>query len=185
MAEQDKYSKLCKEKMAEELASRLKDHPDFVITSYMGSTVADLELLRRNLHKSSSSYFVVKNSILKIVFDRLKLEAESSTIDSGMGISLSGDDIISTCRVLTAFAKDHDKFKIKGAIVDGKSVTPEKVRELASLPSRNILLAQVVGGVKAPITGFVNTLGGILRKFIYVIGAIKTSRESSPPAAQG
>ena len=164
--------------MVEEIAFRFKERPNFIITSYMGSSVSDIELLRRNLKKTSSSYFVVKNSILKVIFDKIKFKEESSKIDSGMGISLSGEDIISTCKILVTFAKDHEKFKIKVGIIDGKPVSTEKVKVLASLPPKDVLLAQVVGGIKSPITGFVNTLGGILRKFVYCIDAIKTSNRS-------
>lgn len=163
--------------MVDEIVSNFKERPSFIITSYMGSSVSDLELLRRNLKKTSSSYFVVKNSILRTVFDKLKLKEESSKIESGMGISLSGEDIISTCKVLVAFAKDHEKFKIKGARLDGKSFTTEKIKTLASLPHKDILIAQVVGGIKAPITGFVNVLGGILRKFVYCLDKVKESKE--------
>ncbi|MFA4981370.1 MAG: 50S ribosomal protein L10 [Candidatus Omnitrophota bacterium] len=182
MIAKDKYGKLCKELMIEEIASRFKERPNFVITSYMGSSVADLESLRRNLKQSSSTFFVVKNSALKIIFEKIKMESEVSKIDSGMGISLSGEDIVATCKILAAFAKDHDKFKIKGAVIDGKPLPPEKVKELAGLPPKNVLLAQVVGGIKSPITGFVNTLSAVLRKFVYVVDAIKTSKQSTPAA---
>lgn len=175
----NKFGKLCKEKMLEELLERFKANPDFIITSYMGSSTSDLELLRRELKKVSSKYVVVKNSILKIVFDKIKIKDEQSKIASGMGISFSGGDIVSTCSALVTFAKSHDKFKIKGAIVDGKTMTTERVNQLASLPSRKVLLAQVVGGIKSPITGFVNTLSGILRKFVYVVDAIKTSKSKT------
>lgn len=179
MVKSEGFGRLCKERMVEEIASRFKERPNFIITSYMGSSVSDIELLRRNLKKTSSSYFVVKNSILKVIFDKIKLKDEISKIDSGMGISLSGEDIISTCKILVTFAKDHEKFKIKGAIIDGKPVSIEKVKVLASLPPKDVLMAQVVGGIKSPITGFVNTLGGILRKFVYCIDAIKTSKQST------
>ena len=178
MVKKEGFGRLCKERMVEEIAFRFKERPNFIITSYMGSSVSDMELLRRNLKKASSSYVVVKNSILKVIFDKIKLKDEISKIDSGMGISLSGEDIISTCKILVTFAKDHEKFKIKGAIIDGKPVSTEKVKVLASLPPKDVLLAQVVGGIKSPITGFVNTLGGILRKFVYCIDAIKTSKRS-------
>lgn len=181
-AEHDKLGKLVKDKMVEEIVSRFKTHPDFVITSYMGSSVSDLEQLRRNLRKTSSSYFVVKNSILKVVLDELKLSEEASKIEGGMGISLAGGDIVLTCKELVTFAKDHQKFKIKGAIIDGKSIPQEKIAQLAALPPKNVLLAQVVGGIKSPITGFVNTLGGILRKFVYVVDAIKTSKQNAVQA---
>ncbi len=176
---QDKFGKISKEGMVKEMVARFKDHPNFVITTYMGSSVLDLELLRKNLKKSSSDYLVVKNSILKVVFDNMKLESESSKIEGGMGIALSGNDIISTCKVLVNFSKDHDKFKIKGAIADGKHLPPEKVKQLASLPSKEVLLAQVVGGIKSPITGFVNTLSAVLRKFVYVVDAIKNSKQDA------
>lgn len=182
MAKQEKYARLCKEKMAEEIISRINKHPNFVITSYMGSSTSDLESLRKSLKKASSNYLVVKNSTLKVVFDKVKLADESSKIDSGMGLSFSGDDIISTCKVLTSFASTHDKFKIKGAIVDGKSIAPDRVKVLASLPPKEVLLAQAFAGMKSPITGFVNTLSGVLRKFVYVVEAVKKSKESAGPA---
>ncbi len=182
MAKQEKYSRLCKEKMAEEIISRINEHPNFVITSYMGSSTSDLEVLRKSLKKASSNYLVVKNSILKAVFDKIKLADESSKIDSGMGLSFSGDDIISTCKVLTTFAGTHDKFKIKGAIVDGKSLAPDRVNILASLPSKEGLLAQVFAAMRSPINGFVNTLSGVLRKFVYVVEAVKKSKQDSAAA---
>lgn len=179
MAKQEKYAKICKERMIDEIASRFKEHQNFFITSYMGSTVLDLELLRRNLKKSSSGYFVVKNSNLRIILKTLRLEDVAPLVDGGVGISLSGEDIISTCKTLVGFAKDHEKFKIKGAYIDGRAIPLEKVKELASLPSRDILLAYVVGGMKAPISGFVNVLGGVVRKFVYVVDAIKRSKKQT------
>lgn len=182
MAKQEKYARLCKEKMAEEMISRISEHPNFVITSYMGSSTSDLEVLRKSLKKSRSSYLVVKNSILKVVFDKIEMSGETSKIDGGMGLSFSGDDILATCKALSAFASTHEKFQIKGAIVDGKSVTPDKVKYLASLPPKEVLIAQVLSGMKSPITGFVNTLGGVLRKFVYVVDAVKKSKESASAA---
>lgn len=177
MAKQEKYARLCKEKMVEEIVGSINKHPNFIITTYMGSSVSDLEGLRKSLKKSSGNYMVVKNSILKVVFEKLKLEGESAKIESGMGLSLSGDDIIATCKTISLFASTHNKFKIKGAIIDGKSIPVEKVNTLATLPPKEVLLSQVVGGIKAPITGFVYSLSGILKKFVYAIGAIKSSKE--------
>lgn len=179
MAKQEKYARLCKEKMAEEIISRINEHPNFVITSYMGSSTSDLEGLRKSLKKSSSSYLVVKNSTLKVVFEKVKLNDEVSKIDGGMGLSFSGQDILATCKALSSFASTHDKFKIKGAIVDGQSITPDKVKVLASLPSREVLLAQILAGMKSPITGLVNVLSGSLKKFVYVIDAVRKSKLST------
>jgi large subunit ribosomal protein L10 len=179
MAKQEKFARLCKDKMVEEIVDRISKHPNFIITTYMGTSVSDLESLRKNLKKSSASYMVVKNSILKVVFEKLKMKDETAKIESGMGLSLSGEDIIATCKAISSFAGTHDKFKIKGAIIDGKSVPVERVKALAALPTKQVLLAQVVGGIKAPITGFVYSLSGILKKFVYAVDAIKSAKEKT------
>ena len=176
MVTMEKFGKLCKEKMIEEILLRFTKHPNFVVTSFMGTSTGDIEQLRRNLKKSQGNYFVVKNSILKLIFSKMKLEEEAASVEGGMGISLCGADVASTCNLLVNFAKAHDKFKIKSACIEGKRLSAARVKELASLPPRNVLLGQVVGGIKSPITGFVQTLGGIIRKFVYVVDAIKINK---------
>jgi len=179
MVKKEKLARMCKEHIVDEIVSRLEKNPNFLITNYMGLSVGELEQLRRDLKKSSSSYFVVKNSALKVIFERLKIEGATSLIDSGMGLSVSGKDLVSTCKTISTFSKDHNKLKIKGAFIDGKLLAPDKVTALAALPPKEVLLARVVGGIKSPITGFVNTLSGVLRKFVYVVDAIKTSKEKT------
>lgn len=176
MAVAQKLGKLCKDKMMTELLLRFEKHPNFIITNYMGSSTSDMEMLRRNLKKTSANYFVVKNSVLRLVFNKMKLEEESAQVEGGIGISFAGGDVVSTCNILVGFSKTHDKFKIKGGVIDGKRMPVEKIKQLASLPSRQVLLAQVASGMNAPIAGFVNTLSGVLRKFVYVVDAIKNSK---------
>jgi len=183
MVKKDKFGKLCKEKMVDELTDMIDGHPNFIITSYMGSSVSDLEQVRKDLKPASGSYIVVKNSILRVILNEKKLEDMKSLVDGGVGISFSGQDIISTCKILVNFSKTHDKFKIKGGIVDGKSMSQAEVKRLASLPSREILIAQVVTGIKSPITGFVHTLSGIIRKFVCVVDAIKNSKQGAGESA--
>jgi len=179
MATKEKLARRCKEQMVKEIKDRIRKRPNFVLTHYMGSSVSDLELLRRNLKKSSSSYFVVKNSILKVVFDELKFGEASEMIEGGMGLSLCGDDPVLSCKELVTFEKDHNKFKIKAAYLDGKMVPLDRVKTMASLPPKDVLLAMVLGGIKSPITGFVYALSGIVKKFVYVVDAIKVSKEKT------
>jgi len=177
MAKKESLSRKCKEGMVDEIISSIEKHPNFFITNYMGLSVANLEGLRKNLSKASAQYFVVKNSVLKVVFDKMKMPEASGMIESGMGISLSGADAIATSKALVTFAKDNNKFKVRAAYIDGKFVTAETIAVLASLPSREVLLSRVVGGMKAPISGFVGVLSGVLRKFVYTVDAIKVSKE--------
>ncbi|MDD5174443.1 MAG: 50S ribosomal protein L10 [Candidatus Omnitrophota bacterium] len=176
------YGKLCKDRMIGEILNDLKDHPNFFITNFMGSSVSDLESVRKSLRPTQGTFLVVKNSMMNVVLDQLKLEDVKPLIDGGVGISLSGDDIIATSKVLVNFSKTHEKFKIKGAVIDGKLVAVDKINHMASLPAKDVLLAQVVRGMKAPITGFVGVMGGIIRKFVYVVDAVKVSKEKAPQA---
>ncbi len=178
--EKQGYGKLCKEKMINEILADFKKHPDFFITDYMGSSVADLESVRKGLKASSSIFYVVKNSMLRVVLDQLKLKEAKPLVDGGVGVSLSGGDIIATSKVLVNFAKTHEKFKIKGAFLDGRLVDTGRVKEIADLPTKGVLLSRLVGGMKAPITGFASVLGGVLRKFLYVIDAVKSNKEKAP-----
>ena len=180
--EKQGYGKLCKDRMIGEILSDLKERPNFFITNFMGSSVSDLESVRKSLKIAQGIFFVVKNSIMNVVLDQLKLEDAKSLIDGGVGISLSGEDVIATSKILVNFSKTHEKFKIKGAVIDGKLVAIDKVKEMASLPTKNVLLAQVARGIKAPITGFVSVMGGIIRKFVYVINAVKVNKEKAPQA---
>jgi len=182
MATKEKLARRTKEHMVGEVKARFESNPNFVLTNYMGSSVSDMELLRRNLKKAAGTYFVVKNSVLRVAFEELKLGEVSSMIDAGMGVSLCGEDMVLTCKELVDFAKTHNKFKIKIAYIDGKLVTTEKITAIASLPSRDILLARVVGGIKSPITGFVNILAGVIRKFVYCVDAIKVEKAKAAPA---
>lgn len=176
------YGKLCKDIMIGEILSDIKERPNFFITDFMGSSVSDLENVRKSLRPAQGTFLVVKNSMINVVLDQLKLEEAKKLIDGGVGISLSGEDIVATSKVLVNFSKTHEKFKIKGAVIDGKLMTVDKIKEMASLPSKEVLLAQVVGGIKAPITGFVSVLGGMLRNFVYVVDAVKKSKEKAPEA---
>jgi len=182
MAKKEKFARFCKEKVVDELVERFEEQPNFVLTSFMGSSTADMEMLRKGLKKNKARYVVVKNSSLKVILEKIKYADEAKLIDSGMGVALSGDDLVSTCKTLVTFAKDHDKFKIKGGVFNGKSISTDQVKSIAALPSREVLLARAVGGIKAPITGFVNVLGGVLRKFVYVVDAIKINKQHSEGA---
>lgn len=184
MATKEKLAKHTKEHMVGEVKTRIKSRPNFVLTNYMGSSVSDLENLRRGLKKTSGNYFVVKNSVLKVALDELKLEELSKLLDSGMGVSLCGDDMAMTCKELVNFAKTHDKFKIKAGYIDGKLLTAERIKDIASLPPKEVLLAQVVGGIKSPITGFVCVLASVVRKFVYCVDAVREKKAKEAPVKE-
>ena len=175
----EKFGKKCKNHIMEEIMADIKARPNIFITNYMGLSTQEMEALRNELcTKGTTSYFVVKNSLTKKVFEKLNLNEATGCLEGGVGLGLAGDDIIAPCKVLAKFSKAHDNLKIKAAVLDGKFLPAARIIEMANLPSKEVLLAMVLGGMKAPITGLVFTLSGILKKFVYCVDAIKKQKES-------
>jgi len=172
-----KFGKQCKEYMIDELATRVKQSRSIFVTNYMGLSASELAGIRKELGKISAEYFVVKNSIAKLALDRASVKGISDLIDGGVGIGLAGEDAVGASKVLIDYAKAHDKLKIKGAFLYGSVMTIDRIKTIASLPPRNVLLAQAFAGMKAPITGFAGALNNILRKFVWCVDAIKMSKE--------
>lgn len=179
MEEQAKFSLICKQLMAKELSEQFEAFPNFIITNYFGLSANELNELRRNLSKISSKYFVIKNRIGRRVLQSLKIKEVDSLIEDGIGIGFIGGDIIETSKMVVDFSKKHQPFKIKGAYIDGGLLDTKKLNELASLPSKEVLLTMLVSTLKAPISGFVNVLSGVIKKFVYALSAIKEKKGSN------
>lgn len=177
MEMQTKFSSICKELMEKELSQQFKAFPNFIVTNYFGLPANDLNKLRTQMHKISSRYSVIKNRAGRRVLDSLALKDVKAIIDGGIGIGFIGGDVVKTSKLIVDFSKKHEPFKVKGAYIDGQALDAKKLNELASLPSREALLAMVASTIQAPISGFVNVLSGLIRKFVYALGAIKDKKE--------
>ncbi|MGB2705342.1 MAG: 50S ribosomal protein L10 [Candidatus Omnitrophota bacterium] len=173
---EEKFGITTKMYMLKELVERFESSPNFIITSYRGLSSPEVERLRKDLLKSSSVYFVVKNSVLKRAFDQLKFEDMAQFIKGGVGIGFTGD-VIAASKTLVGFSKNHNSFKLSCAMIDGKVEGVERLKHMAMLPSREVLLALMLSRMMSPITGFVGALGGLLRNLVYAINEIKRKKE--------
>ncbi|MFC1577161.1 50S ribosomal protein L10 [Candidatus Omnitrophota bacterium] len=178
MEEERKLGKYCKELMINELASKVEGSANIFVTNYMGLSSSDLQALRKDMEKVSSSYVVVKNSIAKRAFDRLSLNEIADLVDGGVGLALAGEDPVPATKALADFAKSNNMLKILGARLFGSMVSSERIKDIAKLPPKEVLLAQAFAGMKSPVTGFVGALSGVIRKFVWCIDAIKKSKET-------
>lgn len=173
---EEKFGISTKKFMLGEVMARFRSSPDFVITNYKGLSASEIEKLRRALGKASSKYFVVKNSIVKRVFDELKLKDLGQFIEGEIGIGFAGD-IIKASRAFMDFKKSHKTFNVSGAYINGKPEGVERVKYLAMLPPKEQLLAMAVTYMKSPITGFVGVLNGLLRSLVVAINEIRIKKE--------
>jgi large subunit ribosomal protein L10 len=171
----EKFGISTKKIMLEEVKEKFHSSPDFVITNYKDLSALELEKLRRALTKASSSYFVVKNSVVKRAFDELKLKDFKQFISGEVGIGFTGD-VLKASRALVDFMKGHKALKVNCAVIDGKPETADRIKYLAALPSRDRLLAMALTSIKSPITGFVGALKGLMRNFVGVLSEISKKK---------
>jgi len=174
----EKYGIKVKKLMFDDLKGKLESFSSFVFTNYKGLSSLEIENLRKGLNGSSSKFFVVKNSIAKRALDELKLDDMNEFLNGEVGIGFCGDTV-AACKTLSEFAKKHSVFKFNCAYIDGKVEGPNRIKQLASLPSREVLLAMVLCRMKSPITGFVGILKGLMRSLVYAISEIKRKKSES------
>lgn len=163
--------------LTEELAS----NGTFVLADFTGITVADMTELRSIMRERGVSFTVVKNTLLDIVLKSIELTGDEEVFDylSGPTALASSRDEVLPAKVLKEFAASHGgRPVIKGGFVAGKSYTAAQVASLADMPGRDELLARVMGSATAPIRGFVTVSGGVIRKLLYALNAVRESKEN-------
>ncbi len=154
-----------------------------VLTSYSGLTVAQDTELRRELREAGVSYHVVKNTMLRIAANEVGLEGLSEHLEGTTAMAYS-EDAVAPAKIICGFIKknkleDTGILTVKVGIVEGKVISADEVKALAALPSREELIAKVLGSMNAPITNTVNVLQGVIRNAVYVLDAIRAQKESA------
>lgn len=173
---EEKFGISTKKFMLREIKDKFRDYPDLIITNYKGLKVTELEELRKKLGTASSRYFVVKNSIAKRALGELKHDGLKQFVNGETGIGFTGD-ILKASSALADFMKTHKSLKVNCALIDGKIETVDRVRYLATLPSKEALLSMAVTYIKSPITGFVGALSGLLRKLVITVSEIRKNKD--------
>jgi len=174
--QEEKFGMTTKMYMLKELVGKLELSPNFIIANYSGLSSPEIEKLRKDLLKSSSRYFVVKNSIAKRAFEELELKEMTQFIKGAVGIGVIGD-IIAASKTFVDFSKNHNSFKLDCAMLDGKVEGADRIKRMAMLPSKEVLRALVLSYMFGPITGFVGVLRGLLSNLVYAINEIKSKKE--------
>lgn len=168
-----------KEKAVEKLSGELGRIKLAVMTDYRGLTVPEAEELRETLRKEGMTYRVTKNTLLRLAVQTnpAMAEIDPQTFTGPMALAMGFDDEVAPARVIFQYAKNHDALEIVGAITgDGQVLDAAQVKALATLPTREQLLAQVVGTIAAPLTGFVGVMAGNVRSIINVLNALSEAK---------
>lgn len=168
-----------KQEFVSELADKIKNAGAGVLVDYKGINVADDTKLRRDLRAAGVEYFVVKNTLLKLACEKVGFEEFYPHLKETTALAISVSDQVAPAKILSEYAKkSNGKFKIKAGFVDGRVINATDVAALAELPPREVLIAQVLGGLNAPISGLVNVLNGNIRGLVVALNAIAEQKSA-------
>ncbi|MBQ8538681.1 MAG: 50S ribosomal protein L10 [Ruminococcus sp.] len=153
-----------KKAVVAELVERINNSVTGVLVSYKGISVADDTALRKELREAGVKYTVVKNTLLSRACEETNLTGLQGTLEGTTALATSDEDYAAAARILANYAKKSKTFELKGGYLDGEVVDMATVDKLAKLPSRDILLANVLGAFQAPIASFARAVQAIVDK---------------------
>lgn len=161
-----------KSENVEEIKEKIQKAQSVVLVDYRGLNVEQLTELRSKYREAGVDYKVYKNTMMRFAFKDSGLEEFNQYLKGPSAIAFGYDDPVNAAKITSEFVKDNEKLEIKAGIVDGKIIDMAGVNSLAKLPSREVLVAQVLGGFNSPIQGFANVLQGTIRSLATVLNAI-------------
>src|SRR5918997_2721941 len=166
-----------KEQLVSELAQKLRGASALYFTDFTGLNVKRMTDLRRRLRKSGVEYVVIKNTLALRAVNESGLVSERLKGPTGLVLAR---DPITAAKLLSDFAKENDaRPSVKGGLLDGRTLDSAQVKQLATMPPREQMLAELGAGLQAPMAAFVGALNGLLYMFAGALEALRTQREGA------
>ena len=166
-----------KEQLVSELSQKLNTAQSLYYTDFTGLNVKRMTELRRRLKKAGVEYVVIKNTLALRAVNESGLVSDTLKGPTGLVVA---KDPVSAAKVLTDFAKENeDKPAVKGGLLSGKRIDNAQLKRLASLPSREQMLADLGAGMQSPMAAFVGAINGLFYMFAGALEALKTQREGA------
>ena len=157
----------------ERLKEAISESRSIVLADFSGIDVAAVTELRNKLREASVTYEVVKNRLAKRAIEDAGIDGLSDCLTGPTAMAFAVEDPLAPAQVLQKFIDDGGKIAIKSGLLDGEVMTPDQVKALALLPSREELLATTVGTIQGPLAGLVRVLNGLLSNMVGVVAAIE------------
>ena len=170
-------SKAKKEEIVSDLQDRLSRSRVAILTDFKGLDVSAITELRNELRKADSEFKVAKNSLMKLATAKVQMEGLEKHIEGPRAIAFNYEDPVAPAKVLVDFSKKNDKLEIIAGTLDAKVISKDDIQNLAKLPSREELLAQLLSAMNAVPAGLVQVLAAIPRQLVNVLTAIRDQKE--------
>lgn len=173
-------SKQQKELTLGQLAEQLEAAKSVVFADFRGLTVKEATEFRNKARKEDIKVLVAKKTLMRLAFSKAGYEGVDPSKLEGALVMITGmSDEVAPAKLAAEYSKDHEALKIVGGVLERKLVDAAAVKALAKLPSKQELLAKLVGSINAPVSGLVNVLAGNLRGLVNVLNAVKDAKGSA------
>ncbi len=153
-----------KQPVIEEIAELLNGAATAVVVDYRGLTVAEDTELRKQLREANVVYKVYKNTMIKRAVEGTEFEGLTANLEGPTAIAVCKDDATAAARVLAGFAKNAEALEIKGGVVEGTYYDAAGMKQISSIPSREVLLSKLLGSIQSPIANFARVIKQIAEK---------------------
>lgn len=169
-------TKAQKKSLIKDWSGKIKTAKAVVFSNFKGFPVKEMMALRKELRKAGVEMKVLKKTLMTIALKDAGLNVDAKKMEGQISIAVSQADEIAAAKIIFQAAKTNENLQIVSGLLNQKEMTAKEVNALATLPSKEELLAKLVGSLNAPVSGFVNVLAGNLRGLVQALRAISESK---------
>ncbi len=145
-----------------ELVEKLKSAQAGVVVDYRGLTVEEDTKLRAKFREAGVEYKVIKNTLTRFAIKEVGFDAMDEQLNGPTSLAISADDPVAPAKIISDFAKENENIKIKAGFLDGKVISLDEIKTLANTPSRDVLIAKIMGSLNSPVSALVRTLQALV-----------------------
>jgi large subunit ribosomal protein L10 len=168
-----------KEQTVASLARGFSDATFVSLVAFKGLNVPQISSLRHELRAAGTEFRVVKNTLARRAIKGTDLEKIEEHFSGSTAVAMTNQDPAAPAKILAKFAKDYPAVEVRIGVLSGKPLSKENINSLSKLPPREVLLSMLLGTLKAPTSGLVYVLSGVLSKFVRTLLAIQQEKEKS------
>jgi len=167
-----------KDVIIQEYIELLQQSQAVFLADYRGLTVKEMQQLRRQVREVGGQARVVKNTLFRIALERAEMPVPTDLLVGPVFAGFAVEDIPPLAKAFVEFSKEMAKFKIKGGLLEGRQIEPADVEAIAKLPPLDVLRAQLVAAIQAPLSNLVSVISAPMREIVYVLQARAEQGES-------
>ncbi len=165
-----KVGRLVKESTVQEVSTRLSERPNFFVMTVNRLPASNADIFRQKLYASQAHLVVVNRRLGQRALQALNIAGLAELLEGSVGLVLSGGDTLQTAKLIVEFRKTHeDEFAVRGAVIDGQLLDKGTVEQLASLPPKPVLLAQLVATIESPMANLIFTIEQLIGDLAWTI----------------